>query len=57
MRVVTSAEVVVNLLSVKSKIAPLKAVALPKLELVACLLLSKLIVLVRKPVEVEVKIG
>ena len=57
MRVVTSMGMVVNLLSAKSKIAPLKAVTIPRLELLACLLLSKLVVSVRKAVEVEVEIG
>ena len=56
-RVVTSMGMVVNLLSAKSKIAPLKAVTIPRLELLACLLLSKLVVSVRKAVEVEVEIG
>ena len=56
-RVVTSVAMVVNLLSAKSNVAPLKAVTIPRLELLACLLLSKLVVSVRKAVEVEVKIG
>ena len=55
-RVVTSVGVVVNLLNAESKVAPLKAVTLPRLELLACLLLSKLVVLVREAVEVEVEI-
>ena len=37
-------KVVVKLLSVKSNVAPLKAVAVPKLELLACLWFLKLIV-------------
>ena len=55
-RVVTSVGVVVNLLNAESKVAPLKAVTLPRLELLACLLLSKLVVLVREAAEVEVEI-
>ena len=49
-RDMTSVGVVVDLLSAKSKVPPLKAVTLPRLELLACLLLSKLVVLVRKAV-------
>ena len=56
-RDMTSVGVVVNLLSAKSKVPPLKAVTLPRLEFLACLLLSRLVVLVRKAVEVEVEIG
>ena len=56
-RAVTSVGMVGNLLSAKSKVAPLKAVRIPRLELLACLLLSKLVVSVRKAVEVEVEIG
>ena len=56
-RVVTSVGMVVNLLSAKSKVAPLKAVTIPRLELLACSLLSKLLVSFRKAVEVEVEIG
>ena len=57
MRAVTSMGMVVNFLSAKSKVAPLKAVTIPRLELLACLLLSKLVVSVRKAVEIEVEIG
>ena len=56
-RVATSVGMVANLLSAKSKVAPLKAVTIPRLELLACLLLSKLVVSVRKAVEIEVEIG
>ena len=56
MRVVTSMGVIVILLKAKSKVAPLRAVTLPRLGLLACLLLSKLVVSVRKAVDVEVEI-
>ena len=55
-RVVTSVGVVVNLLSAKSRVAPLKAITVPRLELLACLLSSKLVVSVRNDVGVEVEI-
>ena len=56
-RVVTSVGMVANLLSTKSKVAHLKAATTRRLELLACLLLSKLVESVRKAVEVEVEIG
>ena len=46
-----------NLLSAKNKVSSLKRAILPRLELLACLLLSKLVVSVRKAVEVQVEIG
>ena len=57
MRVLKSVGVVADLLSAKSKVSPLRAVTMPWIELLACLLLSKLVVPVRKTVEVEVEIG
>ena len=55
-RIVTLVKVVVNLLSAKRKVSPLKDVTLKRLEFSVCLLLSKLVVSVRKAVEVEVEI-
>ena len=56
-RVLKSVGAVVDLLSAKSKVSPLRAVTMPWIELLPCLLLSKLVVPVRKTVEVEVEIG
>ena len=49
--------IVTNLLTVKSKIVPNRNLAVPKLELMSCLLLSRLIVSVRKALSVRVKIS
>ena len=55
-KVVTSIGVSVNLLSAKSKVAPLKNITIPRLELLSCLLLSRLLVSIKNAVEVEIKI-
>ena len=47
--------VIANFLSAKNKVASLKRVTLPRLELLAFLLMSKLVVSVRKAVEVQVE--
>ena len=49
--------IVTNLLTAKSKIVPNRTLTVPKLELVSCLLLSRLIVSVRKALSVQVKIS
>ena len=49
--------IVTNLLTAKSKIVPNRTLTIPKLELVSCLLLSRLIVSVRKALSVQVKIS
>ena len=48
--------IVTNLLTAKSKIVPNRKLTVPKLELMSCLLLSRLIVSVRKALSVQVKI-
>ena len=47
-RVESDGEVMTNLISAKSKIAPAKVVSITKLELLSCVLLSKLLTSVRK---------
>ena len=49
--------IVTNLLTAKSKIVPNRKLTVPKLELMSCLLLSRLIVSVRKALSVQVKIS
>ena len=48
---------VTNLLTAKSKIVPNRRLTAPKLELMSCLLLSRLIVSVREALSVQVKIS
>ena len=47
---------VTNLLTAKSKIVPNRKLTVPKLELMSCLLLSRLIISVRKALSVQLKI-
>ena len=47
--------IVTNLLTPKSKIVPNRKLTVPKLELMSCLLLSRLIVSVRKALSAQVK--
>ena len=49
--------IVTNLLAAKSKIVPNRKLTVPKLELMSCLLLSRLIVSVRKVLSLQVKIS
>ena len=49
--------IVMNLLTAKSKIVPNRKLTVPKLEIMSCLLLSRLIVSVRKALSVQVKIS
>ena len=53
-KIVTNNGIQVKLLSGKSKVAPLKKVSIPRLELLSCLLLAKLMISVKNAVEVEV---
>ena len=50
-------DIVTKLLTVKSKIVPNRKLAVPKLEIMSCLLLLRLIVSVRKALYVQVKIS
>ena len=49
--------IVTNLLTAKLKIVPNRKLTVPKLELMSCLLLSRLIVSVRKALSLQVKIS
>ena len=51
-----STGVKVKLLSGKSKVAPLKKVSIPRLELLSCLLSARLLVSVRNAIKVEIPI-
>ena len=49
--------IVTKLMTAKSKVLPNRKLTVPKLELMSCLLLSRLIVSVRKALSVQVKIS
>ena len=55
-KMTTGTGVQVKLLSAKSKVAPLKKVTIPRLELLSCLLLAKLITSVKNAIEVEIEL-
>ena len=55
-RVVREHGVTVKLWASKCRLAPVKEISIPRLELLACFLLSKLIALVKTGVESEVEI-
>ena len=54
-RVVCEHGATVKLWASKCRLAPVKEISIPRLELLACFLLSKLIALVKTGVESEVK--
>ena len=52
-RVVTNVGIKISLLCRNSKVAPLKKISIPRLEVLSCLLLTRLLISVRDTIEVE----
>ena len=55
-KIVTSSGTYVKLLSGKSKVAPITKISIPRLELLSCLLLARLLTSVKNALEVEIHI-